>query len=288
MSRQAAHQRFGRALEQEDAPGARILGPVTAFSEMEALRLAGRHGWHSVLRRIPAHPRRSSTHGSTADPRRRGRNAHPPRGGGWQVIGTWFPWVYLKRDTGTPALPEDSPPRPTRTREPGNRCATCRKPDGPTIGPWPTSSRTTDSGPPGTRCSGSPDEARGPYRAVHHTLRSMEPELAARARGRTSPAPSSTRASPSTSRARSGRSRSTSSRGSSRRDEWARRRGRASSSGSARSRRSSTTSTATAARGRDDGVIPRRLIATLAALPPRGRRHQARRTACASTSPAST
>ena len=26
---------------------------------------------------------------------------------GWQVIGTWFPWVYLKRDTGTPALPED-------------------------------------------------------------------------------------------------------------------------------------------------------------------------------------
>ncbi len=44
MSRQAAHQRFGRTRDQDNTPGTRILGPVTAYSEMEALRVASRHG----------------------------------------------------------------------------------------------------------------------------------------------------------------------------------------------------------------------------------------------------
>src|SRR4051812_26066019 len=33
MSRQAAHQRFGRTRDQDDVPGTRVLGPVTAYSE---------------------------------------------------------------------------------------------------------------------------------------------------------------------------------------------------------------------------------------------------------------
>ena len=82
MSRQAAHQRFGRALEQEDTPGARILGPVTAFSEMEALRLAGRHGWHSVGFGAYQH---TLEHSSTQWEHRRIRvvatGPHPPGGG---------------------------------------------------------------------------------------------------------------------------------------------------------------------------------------------------------------
>ncbi|MEP6650230.1 MAG: hypothetical protein ABJA74_10025 [Lapillicoccus sp.] len=108
MSRQAAQQRFGRVLDQGNVPGRRILGPVTAFSEMEALRVAGRHGWHSVGFGAYQH---TLEHSPTQWEHRRirvvaaGTRARL-EGEGWQVIGTWFPWVYLKRDLGTPALPE--------------------------------------------------------------------------------------------------------------------------------------------------------------------------------------
>ena len=109
MSRQAAHQRFGRTHDQDDMPGTRILGPVTAYSEMEALRVAGRHGWHSVGFGAYQH---TLEHSATQWEHRRIRvvavgTRTRLEGEGWQVIGTWFPWVYLKRDTGTPALPED-------------------------------------------------------------------------------------------------------------------------------------------------------------------------------------
>jgi hypothetical protein len=109
MSRQAAHQRFGRTRDQDDTPGTRILGPVTAYSEMEALRAAGRHGWHSVGFGAYQH---TLEHSATQWEHRRIRvvavgTRTRLEGEGWQVIGTWFPWVYLKRDTGTPALPED-------------------------------------------------------------------------------------------------------------------------------------------------------------------------------------
>jgi hypothetical protein len=30
---------------------------------------------------------------------------------GWQLIGTSFPWVYFKRDLGTPALAAPADPR---------------------------------------------------------------------------------------------------------------------------------------------------------------------------------
>lgn len=109
MSRQAAHQRFGRTRDQDDAPGTRILGPVTAASEMEALRQAGRHGWHSVGFGAYQHTlERSATQwehrrirvGAVGTRTRLEQE-------GWQVIGTWFPWVYLKRETGILALPED-------------------------------------------------------------------------------------------------------------------------------------------------------------------------------------
>jgi hypothetical protein len=109
MSRQAAHQRFGRTRDQDDAPGTRILGPVTAASEMEALRQAGRHGWHSVGFGAYQH---TLEHSATQWEHRRMRvvavgTRTRLEQEGWQVIGTWFPWVYLKRDTGIPALPED-------------------------------------------------------------------------------------------------------------------------------------------------------------------------------------
>ena len=108
MSRQAAHQRFGRTRDQDDAPGTRILGPVTAYSEMEALRQAGQHGWHSVGFGAYQH---TLEHSATQWEHRRIRvvavgTRTRLEQEGWQVIGTWFPWVYLKRDTGIPALAE--------------------------------------------------------------------------------------------------------------------------------------------------------------------------------------
>lgn len=108
MSRQAAQQRFGRPQDRDDTPGKRILGPVTASSEMEALRVAGRHGWHSVGFGAYQH---TLEHSPTQWEHRRIRvvatgTKNRLERDGWQVIGTWFPWVYLKRDLGTPALSE--------------------------------------------------------------------------------------------------------------------------------------------------------------------------------------
>jgi hypothetical protein len=108
MSRQAAHQRFGRALDQDETPGRRVLGPVTAFTEMDALRTAGLHGWHSVGFGAYQH---TLEHSPTQWEHRRIRVVATGtrtrlEQEDWMVIGTWFPWVYLKRDLGTPALPE--------------------------------------------------------------------------------------------------------------------------------------------------------------------------------------
>jgi hypothetical protein len=108
MSRQAAHQRFGRTQDQDDTSGRRVLEPVTAFTEMDALRNAGQHGWHSVGFGAYQH---TLEHSPTQWEHRRIRVVSTGtrtrlEQGGWQVVGTWFPWVYLKRDLGTPALPE--------------------------------------------------------------------------------------------------------------------------------------------------------------------------------------
>lgn len=108
MSRQAAHQRFGRAVDQDETPGRRVIGPVTAFTEMDALRNAGLHGWHSVgfgayqhtLEQTPTQWEHRRIRVVATGTRSRLEQE------GWVVIGTWFPWVYLKRDLGTPALLE--------------------------------------------------------------------------------------------------------------------------------------------------------------------------------------
>ncbi len=102
LTRQAAQQRFGR-----DAPlgtEERWLGPVTAFDEMQELDLAGRLGWrttgagllrHRVVRTPTQweHKRVMWTSGLARHPK-----------DGWEVGCRAFPWVYLVRDTGIPAL----------------------------------------------------------------------------------------------------------------------------------------------------------------------------------------
>ncbi len=106
MSRQAAQQRFGGTPTTGHADDERWLGPVTAFDEMTELELAGRWGWHTVEAGLLRHRmvrtptqwehRRVLWSGSR-------RSATDE---GWQVACRAFPWIYLARDTGLPALPE--------------------------------------------------------------------------------------------------------------------------------------------------------------------------------------
>lgn len=112
MSKQAAQKRFPDTAPVATLdPDERVLGPVTAFDEMKELAVAGRYGWHSVDFG-PFHHRvvRSATqweHRRVSMLRRRGRTAEEE---GWVVIGSTFPYTYLKRDLGIAALPEPSSP----------------------------------------------------------------------------------------------------------------------------------------------------------------------------------
>lgn len=123
MSRQAAQQRFGggrpddRDGRRSHDPGSvadaeRWLGPVTAFDELPELELAGRLGWHTVEAGMLRHRMvRTDTqweHKRVVWPGSRARNEKD----GWQIGCRAFPWVYLIRDTGIAAEPED-PVRPT-------------------------------------------------------------------------------------------------------------------------------------------------------------------------------
>ncbi len=114
MTRQAAQKRFAVAATPDASqldPNERIISPVTAFDEMAELALAGRYGWHSVdfgpyFHRVV----RSDTqweHKRASMLRRRNRTTLENEG--WQVIGTQFPFTYLKRDRGIPALIEPNP-----------------------------------------------------------------------------------------------------------------------------------------------------------------------------------
>lgn len=102
MSRQAAQQRFGRAVE-EDGEQERWLGPVTAFDEMAELEIAGRMGWHTVGAGMLQHKMvRTPTqweHRRVVWPRSMSSLTEQ----GWQIGAKAFPWVYLIRDTGRPA-----------------------------------------------------------------------------------------------------------------------------------------------------------------------------------------
>lgn len=108
MSRQAAQQRFGRAVVDEDDLGdrRRLVG-LTAMREMEELDEWGRHGWHSVRFGPMFHDvQRSSVQWEHRRNVIGSRAARELEQQGWQRIGTlWFPWVYFKRTTGMPAEP---------------------------------------------------------------------------------------------------------------------------------------------------------------------------------------
>ena len=182
MSRQAAHQRFGRPRDQDDTPGTphprpghRVLrdgGP--AGRRPSRLALGG-------LRRIPAHPRAARDPvGAPPDPRRGDRDAHPPGGGGLaghrDLVPLGLPQAR-HRYAGPPGADASIPPAepgPARTGKPLRNM--------PETG-WSYDRPVADLfedyrlGTSWDEMLGSPDEARGPYRAVHHTLRSMEPEV---------------------------------------------------------------------------------------------------------------
>ncbi|MEO7422819.1 MAG: hypothetical protein ABIU87_10545 [Ornithinibacter sp.] len=74
---------------------------------MKELAVAGRYGWHSV-EFGPFYHRVVRTltqweHQRVSMLRRRVQGASDE---GWQVVGSTFPYAYLKRDLGVPALPE--------------------------------------------------------------------------------------------------------------------------------------------------------------------------------------
>lgn len=108
ISRQAAQQRFGQIPAQRERIGTettRRLTPVTAFDEMEALREAGRHGWHSVGFGAYFHDlARSNEQWEHLRVGAFGARYKNLQQAGWQRIGSmWFPWAYYKRPTGRPA-----------------------------------------------------------------------------------------------------------------------------------------------------------------------------------------
>lgn len=110
MSKQAAQKRFATgSLPSADGLDAaeRILGPVTAFDELRELALAGRYGWHSVAfgpfyHRVVRSPTQWEHQRITMRPKRVAALVAE----GWQVVGSEFPFTYLKRDLGIPALRE--------------------------------------------------------------------------------------------------------------------------------------------------------------------------------------
>lgn len=110
MTKQGVQKRFAVDAVPTTAGHAsaeRILGPVTAFTEMAELALAGRYGWHSV-EFGPFYHRvvRSGSQWEHTRVSMLGGRGKTLRADGWQVIGSSFPNTYLKRDLGIPALDE--------------------------------------------------------------------------------------------------------------------------------------------------------------------------------------
>ncbi len=109
MTKQAAQKRFGPAGTPSGVgldPDERILGPTNFTDEMRELALAGRYGWHSVERGLTYH---RVVRSDTQWEHRTALTANKVRllrADGWQTFGHSFPYTYLKRDTGIPALRE--------------------------------------------------------------------------------------------------------------------------------------------------------------------------------------
>lgn len=106
MSRQAAQQRFGAPVREEDvSTEERWLGPVTAFDELPELEAAGRQGWRTVEAGMLAH-RMVRTDTQWEHRRILWRSSlERERQDGWQVGCRAFPWIYLVRDLHLPPLP---------------------------------------------------------------------------------------------------------------------------------------------------------------------------------------
>jgi len=108
-----AHDGEGRAdgtHGDEPHDGERVvrLGPVTAFTEMDRLARAGRHGWRIVGAGTAVY---LMAHTDTQWEFRRvfaGRGEARLIAEGWQRVGTGrFPWGYYQRPTGETPEPED-------------------------------------------------------------------------------------------------------------------------------------------------------------------------------------
>lgn len=106
LTRQAVHQRFGGAPDDDDAQQERWLGPVTAFDEMPELELAGRQGWRTIGAGVLRHRMRRT--GSQWEHRRVMwlRPVSQYEVDGWQVGCRAFPWLYLVRDLGIAPEPD--------------------------------------------------------------------------------------------------------------------------------------------------------------------------------------
>ncbi|MBO2451403.1 hypothetical protein J4573_30235 [Actinomadura barringtoniae] len=114
ISRQAAQQRFGTpspsASVPAESPTRRVLKPLHAFNEMDALAKEGLRGWHAVDYGYLFHLVESSSqqweHRRLWWPSRRRRRAMEEQG--WQLIEPSdfdSPWAYYKRPLDSPAAP---------------------------------------------------------------------------------------------------------------------------------------------------------------------------------------
>ncbi|MFC5745522.1 hypothetical protein [Actinomadura rugatobispora] len=118
ISRQAAQQRFGTPAAgrdgsaPDDAPARRVLKPLNAFNEMDALAREGARGWHAVDYGYLFHLVEASAHRWEHRrlwwPSRRRRRLLEEQG--WVlVVPSDFdsPWAYYKRRLDEPAeLPD--------------------------------------------------------------------------------------------------------------------------------------------------------------------------------------
>ncbi|MCC5578810.1 hypothetical protein IMZ11_24595 [Microtetraspora sp. AC03309] len=118
ISRQAAQQRFGTSAADRkgsvpgDTPTHRMLTPLHAFNEMEALEREGLRGWHAVdygylFHLVEASPHKWE-HRRLWWPSRRRRRLMEEQG--WElIVPSDFdsPWAYYKRRLNEPAEPAD-------------------------------------------------------------------------------------------------------------------------------------------------------------------------------------
>ncbi len=111
MTKQAAQKRFAPPSGQSSATlnaKERTIGPTTSFDEMHELALAGRYGWHSVDFGATHHRViRSDTRWEHLRVTISPGKVRTLVADGWLLIGSSFPYTYLKRDTGIPALLEE-------------------------------------------------------------------------------------------------------------------------------------------------------------------------------------